>query len=144
MHLQKKADDDDEMDVDEKPKRGRGAAKKDAPSGTALELLASMRRAGYERGVDVSSTRAGAIPGTHTLGFDGASETITLTHTSRDRSIFARGALEKRGTVHAARQHVPVAGVPHGSRPDAAGGHLRGEAQKRLRALHVPMRDGFR
>ena len=32
MHLQKKADVDDAMDVDEKPKRGRGAAKKDAPA----------------------------------------------------------------------------------------------------------------
>ena len=36
----------------------------------------------------------GAIPGTHTVGFDGGGETITLTHTARDRSIFARGALE--------------------------------------------------
>jgi 4-hydroxy-tetrahydrodipicolinate reductase len=42
----------------------------------------------------VSSTRAGAIPGTHTIGFDAVSETITLTHTARDRSVFARGALE--------------------------------------------------
>ena len=32
MHLQKKAGDDDDMGVDEKPKRGRGAAKKDAPA----------------------------------------------------------------------------------------------------------------
>lgn len=69
------------------------AAKRDAPSGTALALLASMRRAGYDSTVDVSSTRAGGIPGTHTVGFDGASETITLTHVARDRSIFARGAL---------------------------------------------------
>lgn len=70
------------------------AAKRDAPSGTALTLLASMRRAGYDPAVDVSATRAGAIPGTHTVGFDGAAETITLTHVARDRSIFARGALE--------------------------------------------------
>ena len=28
------------------------------------------------------------------FGFDAAAETITLTHTARDRSIFARGALE--------------------------------------------------
>jgi 4-hydroxy-tetrahydrodipicolinate reductase len=70
------------------------AAKRDAPSGTALTLQAGMRAAGYERPIDVSSTRAGAIPGTHTIGFDAAAETITLTHTARDRSIFARGALE--------------------------------------------------
>jgi len=70
------------------------AAKRDAPSGTALALKAALERAGYARGIDVSSTRAGAIPGTHTIGFDAVSETITLTHTARDRSVFARGALE--------------------------------------------------
>jgi 4-hydroxy-tetrahydrodipicolinate reductase len=70
------------------------AAKRDAPSGTALALEAALRRRGYEHRVDVSSTRAGSIPGTHTLGFDAAAETITLTHTARDRTAFARGALE--------------------------------------------------
>jgi 4-hydroxy-tetrahydrodipicolinate reductase len=70
------------------------AAKRDAPSGTALTLQGAMRGAGYDRAIDVSSTRAGSIPGTHTIGFDAAAETITLTHTARDRSIFARGALE--------------------------------------------------
>ena len=68
-------------------------AKKDAPSGTALLLKAAMERAGFPRPIDVSSTRAGYIPGTHTIGFDGPAETITLTHTARDRSAFARGAL---------------------------------------------------
>lgn len=68
-------------------------AKKDAPSGTALLLKAAMERAGFPRPIDVSSTRAGYIPGTHTVGFDGPAETITLTHTARDRSAFARGAL---------------------------------------------------
>lgn len=70
------------------------AAKRDAPSGTALHLEAAMRRGGYERPVDMASTRAGAIPGTHTIGFDSTGETITLTHAARDRSPFARGALE--------------------------------------------------
>jgi 4-hydroxy-tetrahydrodipicolinate reductase len=68
-------------------------AKKDAPSGTALFLKAAMEQAGFPRPIDVSSTRAGHIPGTHTIGFDGPAETITLTHTARDRSAFARGAL---------------------------------------------------
>ena len=67
--------------------------KKDAPSGTALTLKAGMAHAGFARGIDVSSTRAGFIPGTHTVGFDGPSETIELTHTVRDRAVFARGAL---------------------------------------------------
>lgn len=70
------------------------AAKKDAPSGTALLLQRSMTDAGYSRRIDVSSTRAGSIPGTHTVGFDAAAETVTLTHTVRDRAVFAHGALE--------------------------------------------------
>jgi len=70
------------------------AAKKDAPSGTALQLKAGMDRAGYGHPINVASTRAGYIPGTHTVGFDGPSETVTMTHTVRDRAVFARGALE--------------------------------------------------
>jgi 4-hydroxy-tetrahydrodipicolinate reductase len=68
--------------------------KKDAPSGTALLLKRAMERAGYSRPIDVSSTRAGHIPGTHAIGFDGPAESITLNHTARDRSAFARGALQ--------------------------------------------------
>ena len=70
------------------------AAKQDAPSGTALALVTAMRRSGYEQPVDVGSTRAGHIPGTHTVGFDAVAETITLTHAARDRTVFARGALQ--------------------------------------------------
>jgi len=67
--------------------------KKDAPSGTALMLKHAMEKAGFTRPIDVSSVRAGFIPGVHTVGFDGPADTITLTHTARDRSAFARGAL---------------------------------------------------
>jgi 4-hydroxy-tetrahydrodipicolinate reductase len=67
--------------------------KKDAPSGTALMLKRAMEGAGFPRPIDVSSIRAGFIPGVHTVGFDGPADTITLTHTARDRSAFARGAL---------------------------------------------------
>jgi 4-hydroxy-tetrahydrodipicolinate reductase len=70
------------------------AAKRDAPSGTALHLQAALRRGGFDRAVDVASTRAGTIPGTHTIGFDSSGETLTLTHAARDRSPFARGAIE--------------------------------------------------
>jgi len=52
-----------------------------------------MEDCGFPRPIDVSSTRAGHIPGTHTIGFDGPAETITLSHAARDRSAFARGAL---------------------------------------------------
>jgi 4-hydroxy-tetrahydrodipicolinate reductase len=68
--------------------------KKDAPSGTALLLQAGMARAGFTRAIDMSSARAGSIPGTHTVGFDGPADTVTLTHTVRDRAVFAHGALE--------------------------------------------------
>jgi 4-hydroxy-tetrahydrodipicolinate reductase len=73
------------------------AAKKDAPSGTAITLQRSMQAAGYARTIDMASSRAGSVPGVHTIGFDGPYETITMTHTNRDRAAFAQGAL------HAAR-----------------------------------------
>ncbi|MCY4507871.1 MAG: dihydrodipicolinate reductase [Acidobacteria bacterium] len=69
------------------------ARKTDKPSGTALEMAAQMVRAGYERTIDISSTRAGHVPGTHTLGLDSPTETITLTHRTRSRRTFASGAL---------------------------------------------------
>lgn len=69
------------------------ATKRDAPSGTALLLREAMIGAGFGRAIDMTSTRAGTIPGTHTVGFDAASDTIELTHTARDRRGFAAGAL---------------------------------------------------
>ena len=79
------------------------AAKKDAPSGTALLLRRAMEEAGFRRPIDVSSTRAGFIPGTHTVGFDGPAETITLSHAARDRTAFARGALTAARWIHGKR-----------------------------------------
>jgi 4-hydroxy-tetrahydrodipicolinate reductase len=69
------------------------SAKRDAPSGTAIGIRDAMQSAGYKLPIDVASTRVGSIPGTHTVGFDSPAETITLTHTARDRTGFARGAL---------------------------------------------------
>lgn len=68
-------------------------AKKDAPSGTALVLRRAIERGGFSRPIDVSWARAGFIPGTHTVGFDGPAETLELVHTVRDRATFAHGAL---------------------------------------------------
>ena len=70
------------------------SAKKDAPSGTLLKLVDEMHGAGYDRKVDIGSNRAGAIPGTHEIGFDSAADTITLRHTARSREGFALGALK--------------------------------------------------
>lgn len=67
--------------------------KKDAPSGTLLQIRKVMEGAGWSRGLDVASNRAGAIPGTHQIGFDSEADTITLQHTARSRAGFAHGAL---------------------------------------------------
>ena len=69
------------------------SAKRDAPSGTAILLRDAMKAAGFERPIDISSSRAGLVPGTHTIGFDGPSDTIELIHRARDRRGFASGAL---------------------------------------------------
>ncbi len=68
--------------------------KKDAPSGTLLKLVDQMKAAGFDRAIDSSSSRAGAHPGTHEIGFDSSADTITLRHTARSREGFARGALK--------------------------------------------------
>jgi 4-hydroxy-tetrahydrodipicolinate reductase len=70
------------------------SAKKDAPSGTLLRLVDEMRETGYERRVDIASNRAGAIAGTHEIGFDSPADTITLRHTARSREGFALGAIK--------------------------------------------------
>ncbi len=70
------------------------STKKDAPSGTLKKLAEDMRGAGYVRPVSLSSNRAGAIAGTHEIGFDCVADTITLRHTARSREGFARGALQ--------------------------------------------------
>jgi 4-hydroxy-tetrahydrodipicolinate reductase len=74
--------------------------KKDAPSGTLLKLEQVMRQAGYARPIDMASNRAGAVPGTHVIGFDSEADTITLTHIARSRLGFARGALRAAQWVH--------------------------------------------
>lgn len=74
-------------------------AKKDAPSGTLLHVVDTMRRRGYTRNVDVSASRAGKHPGTHEVGFDSAADTITLRHVARNREGFARGALKSAGWI---------------------------------------------
>jgi 4-hydroxy-tetrahydrodipicolinate reductase len=66
--------------------------KKDAPSGTALKLKAIVSKH-IEREFSVSSTRAGSIPGTHRVGFDGLADQILLEHSARSREGFAMGAI---------------------------------------------------
>ncbi|MBZ5725434.1 MAG: dihydrodipicolinate reductase [Acidobacteriia bacterium] len=96
------------------------STKKDAPSGTLLKLVNEMKTAGYPRPIDVASNRAGAHPGTHEIGFDSASDTITIRHTARSREGFARGALKaaqwiigRKGLHEWGRSPGPPPGGPH-------------------------------
>lgn len=66
--------------------------KKDAPSGTALKLKDVVKKH-IDGDISVSSTRAGNIPGTHRVGFDGPADQILLEHTARSREGLAAGAL---------------------------------------------------
>lgn len=66
--------------------------KKDAPSGTALKLKDIVSQH-ITKDFSVSATRAGNIPGTHIVGFDGTADTIELTHMARSREGFAAGAI---------------------------------------------------
>jgi 4-hydroxy-tetrahydrodipicolinate reductase len=83
--------------------------KRDFPSGTALRIseavlsgLKSKTKVASElpRGeaistetLLISSIRAGAITGTHTVGFDSDEDSIELTHHAKNRRGFASGAV---------------------------------------------------
>jgi 4-hydroxy-tetrahydrodipicolinate reductase len=69
------------------------AAKRDAPSGTASLLQAKSREADSARDFPITSVRAGFIPGTHELTYDGPHESVSLSHVARSRAGFAAGAL---------------------------------------------------
>lgn len=68
------------------------ARKKDAPSGTAIAIAKAASDA-LERPIPTTSIRAGSVPGTHELLFDGAFEQLSILHEARDRRVFAEGAL---------------------------------------------------
>jgi 4-hydroxy-tetrahydrodipicolinate reductase len=68
-------------------------AKKDAPSGTALNLRDLMRPHLTNPNLDIACVRAGSIPGTHVIGFDSGADTILLEHRARSRQGFAEGAI---------------------------------------------------
>jgi 4-hydroxy-tetrahydrodipicolinate reductase len=68
------------------------AAKRDAPSGTAITLAGTVGE-GLGRSVPITSLRIGSVPGTHELVADGVHEQLTLVHRARDPRIFADGAL---------------------------------------------------
>lgn len=65
--------------------------KKDAPSGTALKLKEVVSK--HVAVGSITATRAGNIPGTHRLGFDGKADQILIEHAARSREGFALGAI---------------------------------------------------
>jgi 4-hydroxy-tetrahydrodipicolinate reductase len=69
------------------------AAKRDAPSGTARTLQEKLHQIDAERPFPITSVRAGTIPGTHRLTYDGPFESVSLSHVARNRQGFAAGAL---------------------------------------------------
>lgn len=85
-------------------------AKKDAPSGTALQLgeAASRGRGGVNvlatsghggraeraaRAIGFAALRGGTVVGDHDVIFAGEGERLIMAHRAEDRMIFARGAL---------------------------------------------------
>jgi len=70
------------------------SAKKDAMSGTLKKLAEEIKAAGYTGSLSLAANRAGSHTGTHEIGFDSTSDTITLRHTARSRDAYAQGALQ--------------------------------------------------
>lgn len=82
--------------------------KADSPSGTALDIARRVMNAMPAKKrlvtnsadhkpekdeLHLGSVRVGSVPGTHTVWFDSAADTIELTHTARNREGFALGAV---------------------------------------------------
>lgn len=66
--------------------------KLDAPSGTAKSLAEDIERA-YPGKVEIESVREGEVPGIHTVVWDSAVDTLTLSHSAKSRAGFALGAV---------------------------------------------------
>lgn len=66
--------------------------KLDAPSGTAKSLAAVVEER-MNASPDIAAVRVGELAGTHTVGFEGASDRITLEHEAFSRKGFAEGAV---------------------------------------------------
>lgn len=65
--------------------------KKDAPSGTALDLLHTLSS---KKNINIHSLRSGETVGKHTVVFSGPSESLEITHQVFDRKAFAKGVLK--------------------------------------------------
>lgn len=70
--------------------------KKDAPSGTALQMGAVVAKANHQdlSSISFNSIRAGDVAGEHTVLFAAESERIEITHKATNRMTFALGAVK--------------------------------------------------
>jgi 4-hydroxy-tetrahydrodipicolinate reductase len=70
------------------------AAKRDAPSGTALLIAQAIADGGHELALErIHALRGGDIVGEHVVQLAGPGETIRLEHRAVSRDLFALGAL---------------------------------------------------
>ena len=70
--------------------------KKDAPSGTAIDLRTDLAaaRALDQSDIQVASERKGDVIGDHSVVFDSPLETLTIVHSAKSRDVFAEGAIK--------------------------------------------------
>jgi len=82
--------------------------KKDAPSGTAKMLASAVAAARGGSAPPVVSLRHGGVPGEHVVIFEGADESLELSHRVRTRKVFAAGAVAAGEWLAAERPPGPV------------------------------------
>lgn len=80
--------------------------KKDTPSGTALTFKNTLTSSGFSQ-IPLASKREGNVVGEHTIHFTSDHETIILTHSAKDRSVFAQGAIEAAQWLTKLKQENP-------------------------------------
>jgi 4-hydroxy-tetrahydrodipicolinate reductase len=84
--------------------------KLDAPSGTAItiadDIRGELRRVGN---IPITSIREGEVPGNHTVSYESDADIITLTHSAKNRTGFALGAV--LAAEFTARQHGGLFGI---------------------------------
>lgn len=80
--------------------------KKDSPSGTAITLAEGViknnpifegwvnEKSADHQKLGIISERKPNVPGTHTVTYSSMLETIEITHTAHDRSVFAEGVVQ--------------------------------------------------
>ena len=68
--------------------------KKDAPSGTAKEIVKVIKGVMGDIEIPVESVREGETIGEHTVTFESNVDLIEITHSAKTRDIFVKGALQ--------------------------------------------------